>query len=110
MQTYMLITFFTGLSSVFFIDMIYVILDRLLSIWLNLKYPIYCTQSTTKCLLYLTLTIGIVMSISVSIAHRYFGYDWETAFFTYFYPTFEFTIIIATLITYIFIFTKYKGS
>lgn len=109
-QKYVLIVMFTGISFVFYMDMLYLTIDRLLCILLNLNYNYYCKSSRAKYVLYITWTVGITMAISVSLAHRYLTYNWETAFFMYFYPTLEFAYIMVAFITYTVIFIRYRQS
>ena len=70
----------------------------------------YCTGKRIKILLLITWTGGIILIVSISLAHHFFDYDWETPAYHYFYPSLDFSIIIATLVTYSFLFSKYKQS
>lgn len=109
-QHYLLIVIFTGVSFVFYMDMIFLTLDRLLNIILNFKYPIYCNESIAKYLLFVTWIIGAMISLSVIIAHYVIEYTWESFFFKYFYPTLEIAFILLALGTYVVIFRYYRKS
>ena len=107
---YILVVSFTGISIVYYFDMIYLTFDKLMDIVLNIKYPVYWNESKTKYLLIMTWVIGLFSCVSVSICHRYFGFKWEQAFFKYFYPPIEFVFIVLALTTYAFIFRKYAQA
>jgi hypothetical protein len=109
-QHYLLIIMFTGISFVFYMDMIFITLDRLLNILLNVRYRIYCNHTKAKYLLLVTWLLGIVICLSVSLAHYFTEYVWEAFFFMYFYPTVEISFIILALVTYAFIFKQYHKS
>ena len=109
-RQYILIVSFTGVSIVYYFDMIYLTLDRLLDVHLNMKYPVYWNETKTRYLLISTWAIGLFTSVSVSICYKYLDFKWRDAFFKYFYPTIEFTFIVLALITYGFIFHKYRQT
>ena len=109
-KEYLLIVMFTGISFAFYMGMLYIILDRLLSIVLHMRYRVYCTSTSIKCVLITTWFVGGVMILTVSVARYKFNFDWETIFYIYFYPTLAFAIILVTFVTYSFIFSKYKKS
>ena len=109
-QTYMLIVMFTGISFVFYLDMIYLTVDRLLDIWLNLTYPVYWNEFKAKRLLQGTWVIGAVLSIVISLLHHFVSFKWQEPVFKFFYPTLGFGFIILALVTYCFIFHKYAST
>ena len=59
----------------------------------------------TKMLTLVTWVVGGLITIAISTARNLIGFDWESPFFMYFYPTLEFAIILATVITYTYILT-----
>ena len=107
---YVSIITFTGISFVYYLDMIILTLDRLATIILGLKYSQYWDEMKAKCLLIVTWVIGICISIAVSLAFALKGFDWETVFYKYFYPTLEFCFIIIAVLTYSLIFRKRSNS
>ena len=109
-QDYLLIVMFTGVSFVFYMDMIFITVDRLLNVFLNARYRIYCNQRKAKCLLAITWLIGFITCLSVSLIHYFTEYGWEAFFFRYFYPTVELSFIILAIVTYLFIFKQYQKS
>lgn len=109
-QNYVLITMFTGVSFIFYLDMFYITLDRLLSVLLNFRYKFYCTENRARNLMSATWCMGVLITICISLAHRFVKYDWKPSFFTYVYPILEFTFILIAIATYLFIFKQYKDS
>ena len=109
-QTYVLIVMFTGISFVYYLDMIYLTFDKFMDILLHLRYPVYWNVSKAKWLLIVTWIIGCLLSITISLLHHFTSYIWEEAFFKFFYPTLEFAFIILAILTYGFIFHKYKET
>lgn len=107
---YTLILSFTGISVVYYFDMIYLTLDKLMDIVLNIKYPIYWNEHKTKRLLGVTWFLGILSSIIVSFSYKFLNFKWEPAFFKYFYPPIEITFILLAFVTYAFIFRKYTQA
>ena len=105
---YTLILSFTGVSFVFYLVMVYVTIDRLMVIALNLQYTKYWNENKAKYLLLVTWLIGGVIAITVEITYVVIGFEWETIFFKYFYPTMEFLFILLAFLTYIFIICKYR--
>ena len=109
-NNYITIVAFTGIAVVYYMVMIYITLDRLLNILLSLRYRIYCTETKAKNLLQVTWIVALLICTSISLTHHFNGYIWQTTFFMYVYPTFDFGFITLALITYVFIFFKYRKS
>ena len=100
----------TGIILVYFLCMAYITADRLMYIVLNLKYPIYWNVSKAKSLLISTWTIGIVLILSIAFAYKIVGFEFQELFNIYFYPTLELAFMALALITYGFIFYRYKKA
>ena len=107
---YILIVSFTGVSFVFYIDMIYLTLDRLMVIMLNLKYTKYWNEKKAKYLLLVTWIIAFTIAVTVAITYSLLNFEWMPFFFKYFYPTIEFVFILLALSVYSFIFYKYQKT
>ena len=107
---HILIISFTGISVVYYLDMIYITVDRMMDIVLNIRYPVYWNERKTKVLMFSTWVIGTGMCVTVIVLHNLIKFKWKDAFFKYFYPTVGFAFIILALITYGFIFHKFKQS
>lgn len=107
---YILIVMFTGVSFVFYCDMIYLTLDRLMNILLDIKYPLYWCETKAKYLLSGTWCAGLIMCATVSVLRYSIGFDWEGAFFKYFYPGINIGFIMLAVVTYVFIFKQYRKT
>ena len=109
-QKYLLIIMFTGISFVYYLNMIYLTFDRLMEILLHIRYPVFWNETKARWLLTATWITGGTLSTIISFLHRFINYAWEDAFFKYFYPILEFTFIIVATLTYSFLFYKYKET
>lgn len=107
---HVLILQFCGISFVYYVDMIYITVDRLMEIFLNIRYPVFWDETKTKILTGITWFIGLITFIVVSLLKHYNNFDWEDAFFKFFYPVLEFAFLIIAFFTYGFIFHKYKQT
>lgn len=98
---YVLIIAFTGISLVYYIDMIVLTLDRLAIVVLGMRYPKYWNTKKAKQLMISLWIIGLIVCTLVSILYKLCQFDWESIFFMYFYPICEFTFMIVAIATYI---------
>ena len=110
MIKYLRIISFTGVSFVYYIGMTLLTLDRLAKIVLGLIYPQYWNKNRTKRVVLGTWFIGILITIAVCLAFRYLNFNWEDAFYKFFYLTVGFLFIVIAFVAYILIFRKYSRS
>ena len=76
----------TGIVFVYFLTMYYVTFDRLLAIYLNIKYGLYCNEYRAKKLLTATWLCGVAVSLSItSVCNRFTG-KIEMVFHLFIYP------------------------
>ena len=99
-----------GFVTVYYLTMIYLTLDKLFHIALNMKYPLYWNGDRTKMLLITTWVITISSAITVSVVHHFTGFEVLEVLDWYVYPTFNVIFLICAVIAYGFIFHKYKES
>ena len=99
-----------GFVTVYFLTMIYLTLDRLFDILLNIRYPLYWNENHTSKLLIVTWAISITTTITVSVLYHYTGSDFHKILDIYIYPTFDILFIIIAFLTYSFIFHKFKQT
>ena len=90
--------------------MIYLTVDRLADILLNIKYPLYWNTRRTKVLMCGTWMFGFLLSVTVSLLYRFEDFNWEEVFFTYVCPSLDFAFILIALVTYACIFRIYKRT
>jgi len=107
---YVLIISFTGISVVYYLDMIYITIDKMMDIVLNIKYPVYWNEQKAKNLLICTWLFASVICVTVVSLHISIQFDWKTIFFKYVYTTVGIAFVILAFITYSFIFHKFKQS
>ena len=109
-SNHMLIVQFCGFALVFYVDMIFITVDRFLEVWLNIKYPIYWNEFSTSGLLAITWLIAVITAIIVNILRDEMDFFWEDPFYKYVFPTTEFLFIFVAIFTYAYIFKKYKTT
>lgn len=109
-QHYFLIAMFTGISFVFYADMVYITLDRLLNVLFNFRYTASWGNGNAKLLVCITWIVGCTLSITFSVIHYLIDYEWEYLFFVYVYPTFEVGFILLATATYVLLFRAYRKS
>lgn len=107
---YIILVQFTGAAIVFHFSMIFITVDRLLEILLNIKYPIYWNEDKAKRLLIALWVVSLIITIIVALCQKYLDFQWENYFFTYFFPIIEFFFIGLALATYLFIFKKFNTT
>ena len=109
-QHYILIVIFAGMSFVFYMDMVYITLDRLLNVSYKLKYFAYWDELKAKRLLFVTWLIGLLSCVSISLLHYFTEYQWKDLYFKYIYPVLAFAFFLLALVTYSVLFKEYKRS
>ena len=107
---YLLIVQFTGVALVFYLVMIYLTLDRLMEIVLNIKYPIYWSEEKARLMLIITWIVAGFIAAAICLAHGLVHFNWEPYIYMYFFPVMGFVFLILAITTYTFIFKKYKVS
>ena len=105
---YVLIVAFTGVSFIYYSDMTYITIDRLMIMALNTEYSVHWNEKKAKCLLLGTWLLGTLIATTVTICNVLLDFQWESIFFKYFYPIVEFLFIVLALTTYGFIIRKYR--
>lgn len=107
---YLQIVSLTGISFVFYMEMLYITFDRLVSILMNVYYPLYWNVTKTRYLLYATWLVGAILCVTICVTHYILHFNWRMPTFTYFYPIVDVLFIILSIITYTLIFYKYWKS
>ena len=109
-QMYIQITLSTGICPVYYFNMFYLTLDRLLNVLWNVKYKVHWDETKAMILLEATWISGIITCISISLVYRFTGLYWQSVYYTYFYPTLDVIFITLAFVTYTVLFWKYKLS
>lgn len=123
LQIYCVILLYAVFSFVYYTNMVYICLDKLMDIVLNIKYNVYWNKQRAKKLLVATWFIGCLIWLSLSVSTYYThkhatdltGKCTKRDFYTekfvgYFYPTFDVLFFIVASISYGFIFHKFKQT
>ena len=99
-----------GCVVMYYLTMVYLTLDKLFDILLNIRYPLYWREEYTKRLLKATWGITLTIAITASIVHYFYQVEFHEILDTYAYPILDVIFILIALVTYGFIFHKYKQT
>ena len=99
-----------GFVTVYFLTMIYLTLDKLLDIYLNIKYHLYWNEYRTKNLIVTTWIVTLSSAVTASIVYHFTGFDVHETLDLNIYPKFDVVFLIVAGTTYPLIFHKYKQS
>ena len=107
-----LITMYTIYFSVYFSAMVYINIDRLLEVFLNIRYPLHVTTARVKRLLILTWVSGICMGIIIPLLLKISNNSITDIHIRLLYveSSIEVSYIILTTATYVTIFLRFKVS
>ena len=94
----------------YYISMMFITMDRLLGVLLNIKYPIYWSKRKTKYLLLTTWIIVVIACVVVSTIYKLTKFDYKVFFTTYIHSILNFNFILLVLFTYTYIFHQYTRS
>ena len=92
----------------YYMQMIYITLDRLLVVLLNLRYPLYWNEMKSRKLLAATWLVAIVTSVSISIAHGQAGLDHQFIFIHYISPIYNIVFVVFSVGTYSYLFHQFR--
>lgn len=100
----------SGANTVYYLSTMYVTVDRLLEIALNLRYPVYWSLTKTKYLLLATWFFGIVVAgVSFSFTLENTS-DVFTILYSHFFPILNTVFLVTAIFSYYFIFAQYKRT
>lgn len=100
----------TGMVLVYILCITYITIDRLVYIVLNIKYSLYWNPNRAKKLLIGTWLLGLVFVVCIVIAFKTNDFEFQYLFNIYFYPPIEFLFLVLAIVTYCFIFYKYRRA
>lgn len=109
LQYHVAVVLGTGLTLINYVTVMYITVDKLLEIFLNIRYPLYWSQERAKYLIITTWSVGLLICIIFSIisGDHCNKVTYQDIFPVYVYPTFDFIFIIIAVTTYVFIFRKF---
>lgn len=89
---------------------IYITIDRLLDIKLNIKKPIYFNENKAKCLLLGTWVTGVLMYILFALIYKFTSCKYNYYFYKYAYTFCDALFIVISIYTYAFLFNKFRQA
>ena len=103
---YINITIGSILTFLYYVCMIYIIVDNFLEVYLNIRYQLYWDACEAKCLICFTWAVGIIFWISIMIAYEDIGFEYHQTL-SYFQLTLDLFFVFLAVISYCYIFYKY---
>lgn len=110
LSKYISIVIYTGACTSFYLGMVYLTADRLLSVTLNLRYNIHCTKRRAKIVLLLTWFTSLITPILIIVGADLYNFQWIDFTYMILFPLFDFGFVFLAIITYVVLFMKYKKS
>ena len=98
------------MTFVYLLMMIFITVDRLLEISLNIKYNLYCNEAKAKWLLIFTWITGLAMTFGIILTTIFTEFEYERPFDLYLHTPLSLTFIILAIVTYVLIFRKFKQT
>lgn len=93
-------------SFVYYFIMISLTLDRFLEVYLNIRYPIYCTEERTKIVVAGIWVLSVCFTIFLYTTQLSASSDLNDTILIYFYPIFGIICVLVALFTYTYIARK----
>ena len=110
-KPYIFINLQIVLELLVFLFMVYLTLDRLLAVALNIKYRIYCTVYKAKVVLKSTWLVVVILGLSLCLLYAFHVISYKIyPYRSYIHITLNFGFIIFSFVTYGYIFYKYANS
>ena len=106
---YLSIVLMTPFEFSHYMNMLYITINKLLEVLLNIKYELYCTFSKVKYLIGVTWLVGIVFCASIILVEIFAGYELESLII-YSLVAFDFAFIVIAVGSNSYIFHKYRKS
>ena len=98
----------TGICVVEYLAMVYITLNKLFEILLNVKYRDYWNERKTKTLVLSTWCVGLLICVLSTATSILTSYDIDVIFHQLVYPLCDFVFIAVALVTLISILQKYN--
>lgn len=98
------------LFCVYYVAMTYITLDRVLTISLHIRYPVYWNQTKSIYTTLVTWLNAIIMFILISVAYYFSRFDYQCMVTQYIFPTLNFGFITLVICSYSYLFHKYHRA
>lgn len=106
---YLFIVDHTILTIPFYLLMICIIMDKFLEIYLNIKYPLYCSAERVSFIVKTIWFVGSFVGTAMLVTFATLDFDYET-FDRYTFLIFDFIILILVISTHAYIFYRFVAT
>lgn len=93
---------------VYYMVMVYIMVEKFLDIRLDLKYPLYCKLDKVNNLMSVTWFVGWMACIALILVNQVGGIDYYMWMLKFIYPTFDVGVLLTIVVCYSYVFTKFK--
>lgn len=101
----------TGLAFIYFMAMIYITIDRLLEIYLDLRYHLFCNEGNARRLLVATWCVGVLLVVGFTIPTVLITkFEYLEPFYKYILTPVSFSFIILAVTSYVSIFVRFRRT
>lgn len=100
----------TVCSFVIYMNMMYIVLDKAVEVYWNIKYPIFWDMKKAKYLVMATWCCGLCICIGIIIAFVRARFQYQISLVKYFRPTLDVAVVVTVVVCYSYIFHKYRRS
>lgn len=101
---------FVFLSFGIYMNMFYIVIDKTMQVFLNLKYHLYWNIKKARRLEIFTWIGGFGTTVGFCVSFHKFGFDFRKNFVVYFRPVNDVLFVITVIACYSYIFFKYKST
>lgn len=105
-----LVLFGTMVFFLFYVLMIFVTVDRLLEVYLSLKYPVFVNIAIATRQLKTTWILCVLISIYLSVCYELHGSHSISVFDLYICLILDLLYLIIAVVTYTYLFTRFKNT
>ena len=95
---------------VYYMVMVYIMIDKFLDIYLDLKYELHCTVYRVNNLMSVTWFIGWMMGIALILISQVWEIDYHMPLVKFIYPVFDVSVLIVMATCYGYVFIKYRKT
>lgn len=110
LKTKTIIILFTFNSILLYGNTIAIVIDKALSVWLNIKYALYLTETRAKYFEFVLIFVSIILCISVLVAQHIVNFDYSIPHAVYIRPILDMPFILCGILCYGYIFNRFLLS
>ena len=109
-HTYLDIINLAGTGTVYYLSISFVTVDRFLDIQLNIRYAVYWSEKQAKSMVISSWLIGFFVSVILTLVQKLHHTNFYQFLFTYYFLPLNLAYLFIAIISYSFIFHKYKKT